>query len=96
MNDQPSIKTLGVITFARCGVNERDLFRVNPDVPLREAMEHVSNLFHCAKHLALDAAMEQNGQRYAWASHYLCEMGKAVIDDLSQRLLHSEPLGQDC
>ena len=87
MNNPPPIKTLGVITFARCGENECDLFRVNPDVPIQEAMEHASNLFHCAKHLALDAAMEENGQRYAWASHYLCEMGKAVVDDLTQRML---------
>ncbi|WP_328587167.1 DUF3077 domain-containing protein [Pseudomonas taetrolens] len=24
----------------------------------------------------------KTGERHAWASHYLCDMGKAVIDEL--------------
>jgi hypothetical protein len=32
--------------------------------------------------LAEDAAMERGSDRYAWASHYLQEMSKAVIDDV--------------
>ena len=35
--------------------------------------------------LALDAALDKNCERHAWASHYLCDMGKAVIDDLCLR-----------
>ena len=27
--------------------------------------------------------------QYAWAAHYLCEMGKAVVDDLTQALTPS-------
>lgn len=92
MNDQPAIKTLGSITFATCGSGDQQLFRVNPDVPIKDAMEYASNLFYCAKHLALDAAMEKGGERYAWASHYLCEMGKAVVDDLMQRMLVSQKM----
>ncbi|MFC3943219.1 DUF3077 domain-containing protein [Pseudomonas gingeri NCPPB 3146 = LMG 5327] len=87
MTDHSPIKTLGVITFASCGAGDQQLFRVNADIPIKDAMEHASNLFYCAKHLALDAAMEKDGERYAWASHYLCEMGKAVVDDLNQRML---------
>ena len=25
-------------------------------------------------------------EQYAWAAHYLCEMGKAVVDDLTQAM----------
>ncbi|AUG42924.1 hypothetical protein CXP47_24565 [Pseudomonas chlororaphis] len=76
-----SIKTLGTVTFAPTGESQHSLFRVNPDVPLREALEHVSQLLFHAKMLALDAAMERD-DRYAWASHYFSEMGKAIVDDL--------------
>ncbi|WP_431768372.1 DUF3077 domain-containing protein [Pseudomonas orientalis] len=27
--------------------------------------------------------------QYAWAAHYLCEMGKAVVDDLTQAITPS-------
>ncbi len=88
MTTQPPFKTLGVITFSTCGSHGRELFRVNPGVPILEAMEHASILLHCAKALSLDAALErEHGERYAWASHYLGEMGKAVIDDLTQGVL---------
>lgn len=26
--------------------------------------------------------MEDQGERYAWAAHFLAEMGKALIDDV--------------
>ncbi|MCU1741695.1 MULTISPECIES: DUF3077 domain-containing protein [Pseudomonas] len=87
MTNPPSNKTLGVITFSQCGSQGRELFRVNPGVPMLEAMEHASLLLYCAKALSLDAALESDGERYAWASHYLGEMGKAVIDDLTQGML---------
>jgi len=47
-------------------------------------------LLYCAKTLSLDAALESDGERYAWASHYLSEMGKAIIDDLTQGMLRGE------
>ena len=53
--------------------------------PLRQALEQVSALLYCAKKLALDAAVGKDSQRHAWASYYLCEMGKAVIDDVCLR-----------
>ncbi|WP_029531972.1 DUF3077 domain-containing protein [Pseudomonas asplenii] len=90
MNNPPSNKTnktVGAVTFAMCGSQGRELFRVNPGVPIQEALEHVSLLLHCAKTLSQEAAMDADGSRYAWASHYLSEMGKAVIDDLTQAML---------
>lgn len=78
-----SVKTLGIVTFADCGEKEQSLFRVNPDIPAREALEHASNLFYYAKKLMLDAAMEKQGERSAWPAYYLYEMGKAIVDDVS-------------
>ncbi|AZC38750.1 DUF3077 domain-containing protein [Pseudomonas chlororaphis] len=82
MSTPTPIKTLGFVTFGHCADPEQTLFRVNADVPLQQALEHASTLLYYAKKLALDAAMEEQGERYAWASHFLAEMGKAVIDDV--------------
>jgi hypothetical protein len=91
-----SIKTIGIVTFADCGEKEQSLFRVNPDIPAREALEHASNLFYYAKKLMLDTAMEERGERYAWPAYYLCKMGKAVVDDLTNAILSSiEPQQKD-
>ncbi|SDZ65949.1 DUF3077 domain-containing protein [Pseudomonas sp. NFIX28] len=82
MSTPTSVKTLGFVTFGSCADPEQTLFRVNADVPLQQALEQASTLLYYAKKLALDAAMEEQGERYAWASHFLAEMGKAVIDDV--------------
>lgn len=31
--------------------------------------------------------MDNSADRYAWAAHYLGEMGKAVVDDLANGML---------
>ncbi|TFY91916.1 DUF3077 domain-containing protein [Pseudomonas nabeulensis] len=77
----PSVlTTLGVTPFSFH--SDQPLFRVNSGVSLPEALHHVSNLLHVAELLAEDAAMARDTDRYAWASHYLQEMSKAVIDDV--------------
>lgn len=40
--------------------------------------------------LSLEAAMDPKAEKFAFASHYLCEMGKAIVDDL---LLAMQPGG---
>ncbi|MDD1147593.1 DUF3077 domain-containing protein [Pseudomonas sp. TNT2022 ID357] len=82
MSNSTPIKTQGFVTFGQCADPELTLFRVNADVPLQQALEQASTLLYYAKKLALDAAMEEQGERYAWASHFLAEMGKAAIDDV--------------
>ncbi len=84
-----AFNTLGVVTFGDYGENEKPLFRVNAGMPLGEALEHASTLLYYAKKLAMEAAMDVRGEQYAWAAHYLCEMGKAVVDDLTQALTPS-------
>ncbi len=81
-----SITTLGVVTFGDYGENEKPLFRVNSGMPIEEALEHASTLLFYSKKLAMEAAMDVRGEQYAWAAHYLCEMGKAVVDDLTQAM----------
>ena len=61
MTTPSPINTLGVVTFGPCGENDQPLFCVNPGIPLRQALEHVSALLFCAKKLALDAALEKDG-----------------------------------
>ena len=89
MINPPLNKTLGVITFSTCGKqpNLHRLFRVNAGVPIRDALEHASELLHCSKLLALDAAMDTGADRYAQATHYLKKITKAVVDDLANGML---------
>jgi hypothetical protein len=77
--DPSALTTLGVTPFSFH--SDQPLFRVNSGVSLHEALHHASDLLHVAKQLAEDAAMTRETDRYAWASHYLQEMVKAVVDD---------------
>lgn len=90
MINPSSAETIGAQTFADCGEEKGHLklFRVNAGIPLREALEHASHVLYYAKMLSLEAAMDPKAEKFAFASHYLGEMGKAIIDDL---LLAMEP-----
>lgn len=80
MTNPQDLTTAGLTPFSIHA--DQPHFRVNSGIPIREALSHVSDLLHLSKLLAEDAAMERNTDRYAWASHYLQEMSKAVIDDV--------------
>ncbi|MCO7577903.1 hypothetical protein A1395_16710 [Pseudomonas protegens] len=86
MTTQSPLTTLGEIRFSQCGEHLHPLFRVNADVPISDALEHASTLLHLAKQFTLEAAMEPRCDRYAWAAHYLAEMGKALMDDVHATL----------
>lgn len=72
------------VAFADCAENKSDLklVRVSAGGPIQEALEHASHVLYYAKMLSLEAAMVPRSERFAFASHYLGEMGKAIIDDL--------------
>ncbi|MCF4979142.1 DUF3077 domain-containing protein [Pseudomonas gessardii] len=91
MTQQSVVKTVGVTTFAHSLEQDRDVFRVNAGMPVQDALDHVSALLHCAHKLAVEAAMDTRGEHYAWASHSLCEMGKAIVDDLKQAMVPAKP-----
>ena len=92
MSNPPSTETTGAVTFADCGEEKSHLklFRVNAGIPIREALEHASHVLYYSTMLSLEAAMDPRAERFAFASHYLGEMGKAVIDDI---LLAMQPEG---
>ncbi|WP_314386544.1 DUF3077 domain-containing protein [Pseudomonas brenneri] len=94
MSTPPPATTLGAVTFADCGESKHDMkvFRVNAGIPFQEALEHASHLLYYAKVLSLDAAMDVDGEKYAFSSHYLGEMGKAILDDV---LLAMQPEGPE-
>lgn len=80
MTNPKDLKTIGLTPFSY-HANE-PLFRINAGVPVIEALSHASDLLHVAKLLASDAAMVRDTDRHAWASHYLQDMSKAIIDDV--------------
>ncbi|MGY2261707.1 DUF3077 domain-containing protein [Pseudomonas sp. SDO55104_S430] len=84
MTNPQKLNTIGLTPFSY-HANE-PLFRVNAGVPVIAALSHASDLLHLAKLLASDAAMVRNSDRYAWASHFLQEMSKAIIDDVAKVL----------
>jgi hypothetical protein len=55
---------------------------IRANIPIGAALEHASRLLHLAKKFTLDGAIEPDAGRYAWASHYLGEMGKALMHDV--------------
>lgn len=90
MSLQSNATTLGNTAFAQCGHPTQMLFRLSADVPLTDALEHASNLLSCATRMSLLATHGDGAEDCAMAAHYLSEMSKAVIDDVTTALLKSE------
>jgi len=59
------------------------LFSVNAGISGIDAMEHASLLMNCVNTLSFLGALDDGDEAMRWASHYLSEMAKAVIDDLT-------------
>ena len=73
-------------TFSRVNATDLKLFRVNAGIPAEDALEMVSLLQHHANQLTFDDAMSDQGDRFSWPALYLCEMAKALIDDINDAL----------
>jgi hypothetical protein len=80
MHDAPEEKTAGTTPFLYC--SDTPLFHVSAGVPVTQALAQASDLLALAQALAEDAAFIRETDRYAWAAHFLTEMGKAVVDDV--------------
>lgn len=92
MNIQPlEAKTAGAMSFALCNVEGQRLFRVNPDVPVDDALEHASNLLGIVNRLTLASATSDDGETLVWAANELGEMAKAILDDVTSGLLIARP-----
>lgn len=62
-------------------VDGSNLFTVQADVPVHDALEQASCLMDCIKKLTLAVATETDDcGGSAFAAHYLAEMAKALID----------------
>lgn len=90
MRLEASITTQGATTFAQCGKPHQTLFRLSVGVPVSDALEYASDLLSCANRMTLLATHGDNTEQCAMAAHYLSEMGKAVIDDVTSALLRLE------
>ncbi|MEJ3661263.1 DUF3077 domain-containing protein [Pseudomonas fragi] len=85
MNPSMLINTVGGATFAKYNVQNQPLFRVNAGISCEEALEQASLLMDCVNKLTFLSGME-NDNAVVWASHYLGEMAKAIIDDVTSGL----------
>ena len=83
MNVSPLIKTVGGATCGTCNAENQRLFSVIAGVSGEEALQHASLLLNCVNTLSYLGAMDDGHETMRWASHYLSEMAKAIIDDVT-------------
>ncbi|BDM24930.1 DUF3077 domain-containing protein [Pseudomonas sp. LRP2-20] len=72
--------TVGQTTFFQGENQTHPLFRIEAGIPCRAAREQASELMGYARDLSIDGLMEDKPQ-LLWASHYLCALAKALLDD---------------
>ncbi|MDN5391544.1 DUF3077 domain-containing protein [Pseudomonas sp. FSL R10-0056] len=82
MISSPLIETVGGASFGKCNAQDQRLFSINPGVSGEEALQHASLLLNCVNTLSFLGAMDDGHETMRWASHYLSEMAKALIDDV--------------
>ncbi|MCG3643126.1 DUF3077 domain-containing protein [Pseudomonas putida] len=80
-NTPKPITTAGVETFLAAGNPSLNLLRVEPGVPIDAAYEHVSILMGYIKHLVREGDMEDD-HKFLGAADYLCDMAKALMNDI--------------
>ncbi len=85
----PPTSTLTTLTpFGRDNDGHPSLFAVQPGVPIRAALEHISNLLDIAESLAEQSAHlgAPDNQQLGHACGYLVEMAKATVEACLERL----------
>lgn len=90
MSSSPTIHTVGGASFGKYSALNQHLFSVNAGVSAEEALQHASLLLNCVNTLSFLGAVGDGNEEARWASHYLSEMAKAIIDDVTLGLLHME------
>lgn len=84
------ITTRGIATFAPCNAQNQRLFRLNPGICVIEALEHASLLMASANELTLLGSSGEPQSNLVWAAHYLGDMAKAIIDDVTVGLQNAQ------
>lgn len=72
--------TVGLTGFGY-GDGDKPLFRVEAGHDAKLAMEQASAMMACAKRMTLLAATDGEAD-LGWAAHLMCDMIKAVMDDV--------------
>ena len=90
MNSSPLIYTVGGASFGKCNAQNQRLFNVNAGVSGEEALQHASLLLNCVNTRSLLWTMDDDNEAMRWASHYLSEMAKTIIDDVTLGLQQVE------
>ena len=83
MKSSPAIHTVGGASFGKFSALNQHLFSVNAGVSAEEALQHASLLLNCVNTLSFLGAVDDGNEAMRWASHYLSEMAKAIIDDVT-------------
>jgi hypothetical protein len=83
MTSVKSVTTSGAATFGSCNAQSQRLFRLNAGVSAIEALEHASLLMASANRLTLLGGRDEDHSTMVWAAHYLGDMAKAIIDDVT-------------
>ncbi|NHX02864.1 DUF3077 domain-containing protein [Pseudomonas koreensis] len=84
-----ALTTIGRMDFSFANARGLKLFRVNPGIPVEDALEIASQLQERINQLSRDAAMSDQGERFSWPALYLGEMAKALLDDVTDTLFLS-------
>lgn len=79
--------TVGKTIFYQGEKQTYPLFRIEAGIPCQHAREQASELMGCARDLTIDGLMEDKPQ-LIWASHYLCALAKALMDDAELGMTH--------
>ena len=90
MISSPLIHTVGGASFGKCNVQNQRLFNVNAGISAEDALQHASLVLNCVNTLSFLGAMDDGNEAMRWASHYLSEMAKAIIDDVALGLQHEQ------
>ena len=93
MSSSPVIHTVGGASFGKYNAQNQRLFSVNAGVSAEEALQHASLLLNCVNTLSFLGAVDDGNDAMRWASHYLSEMAKALIDDVTLGLQHAQDGG---
>ena len=72
--------TVGKTIFIQGENQTHPLFRIEPGISCQNAREQASELIGYARDLTIDGLMEDK-PKLIWAAHYLCALGKALLDD---------------
>lgn len=80
MTDYLDLKTPGLTHFSFQA--NQALSRTNRGVPVMSALSHASHLLHISKLLTADSTVSRDPYLRAYASQYLQELSKALIDDV--------------